>query len=103
MCRRRGMDGEAARVADIGDVVEHLQRVDEAPSRLRAALELEADERAIAALEIFVGARPRLARLQRRMDHLRHLGALGEEVGDGRRVLRMALHAQRQRLYALQA
>ena len=31
---RRGMDGEAARVADIGDVIEELERVDEAPPRL---------------------------------------------------------------------
>ena len=40
------MDGEAARVADIGDVVEQLQRVDEAPSRFLAALDLEAEQAA---------------------------------------------------------
>ena len=41
-CGRR-MDGERAGVADIGDVVEHLERVDEATPGLAAALELEAD------------------------------------------------------------
>ena len=34
MRRGRGMNGQAARIADIGDVVEQLQRVDEAPARL---------------------------------------------------------------------
>src|SRR5512134_4127926 len=42
-CARR-VDGEAARVADIGDVIEELQRIDEAPARLASALELEADQ-----------------------------------------------------------
>ena len=43
------MDGEAARIADIGDVVEQLQRVDEAPPGFAAAGQLEADQAAIAA------------------------------------------------------
>ena len=60
------MDREAARVADIGDVVEHLQRVDEAPPGIDAALQLEADQPAIAALQIGIGAAPRLALHQAR-------------------------------------
>src|SRR5207248_9949705 len=46
----RRMDREAARIADIGDVVEHLEGVDEAPPGILAALQLEAQEPAIAAL-----------------------------------------------------
>jgi hypothetical protein len=56
-----GVDCEAARVADIGDMVEQLQRVDELASRLAPALDLESDQRAIAALEIGVGPPLRLA------------------------------------------
>ena len=41
---RRRVDGEAARVADIGDVVEEPERIDEAPPRLAPAREFEADE-----------------------------------------------------------
>jgi len=50
-----GVDGEAARVADIGDVVEQFERVDEFPARDGASRQFEAEQRAIAALEIFVG------------------------------------------------
>ena len=57
MRRGRGMNGEASRIADIGDVVEQLQRVDEAPPGFLARRQLEADEAAIAALQIFIGAR----------------------------------------------
>ncbi len=98
---RRRMNGEAPRVADIGDVVEQLQRIDEAPPRLLAALEFEADEPAIAALEVFVGALAEHARLHRRMDDARHLGPLQEIIRHGLRVLGMALDAQGQRLDAL--
>ena len=49
---RRRVDGEAAGIADIGDVEEQLQRVDEGPPRLLAAREFEADQRAVAAVQI---------------------------------------------------
>ena len=46
LMRGRGrMDRERARVADVGDVIEKLQRVDEPAPRLDAALQLEADQR----------------------------------------------------------
>ena len=69
------MDGERARVADVGDMVEKLERVDELAPRLDAALELEADEPAVAALEIGVGASARLAGLQAREDDVRDIAA----------------------------
>ncbi len=37
------MDREAARVADIGDVIEQFQGIDEAAAGIKAALDLEAD------------------------------------------------------------
>jgi hypothetical protein len=43
------MDRERARVADIGDMIEKLERVDELASRLDAALKLETDQPAVAA------------------------------------------------------
>src|SRR5690242_3515207 len=55
---RRRMDRERARIADISDVVAHLQRLDEAAPRIASAVELEADECAITAAEI--GVRPPL-------------------------------------------
>ena len=54
--RRRRMDGERACVADVGDVVEELQRVDEFAPRLLAALDLEADQAALPAAKIFLRA-----------------------------------------------
>ena len=59
----RRMDGEAARIADIGDVVEQLERIDEAPPGLVPALELEPDQAAEAAVQIAFGARAGLALL----------------------------------------
>ncbi len=102
MRRGRGVDGEASRIADIGDVVEQLKRVDEAPSGFLACRQLEADKAAIAALQVFVRPLAEHASLERWVDHLRHFRPLGEVIGDRQRVGGMALDAQRQRLDALQ-
>ena len=72
MRRRRRMNGEAARVADIGDVIKKFETIDERRARLAAPGEFKADEAAIFAVQIFVGARP-LAPALRRMDDPRHL------------------------------
>ena len=97
------MDGERARIADIGDVIEELQRVDELAPRLLAALELEADEAALPALEIFLRALFCDARSDAK-DGSRCVTSrpLGEPARDGGRVGAMALDAQRQSLDALQ-
>ena len=50
------MNGERASVADIGDVIEHFQSVDEFAAGITAAFEFEADQSAVAAFEIGVGA-----------------------------------------------
>ena len=75
-----GMNGERARVANVGDMVEKLERVDELATRLDAALELEADEAAVTAFEIGVGAAARLARLQAGEDDLGDVAATFEEA-----------------------
>src|SRR5260370_30823667 len=46
----RRMDRQRARIADIGDMVEHLERIDEAPPGILAALQLEAEQPAVTAL-----------------------------------------------------
>ena len=68
MRRRRRMDGEAPRVADIGDMVVKLQRVDELAPCVLAARQLEADQPAETALEVSVGAFAVDALLLRGMD-----------------------------------
>ena len=80
------MDGQAARVAQIGDMVEQLQRIDEAPPGFAAARQFEADEAAKAA-----GQQPGcpfglLAGLGRGVDHLHHIGAALQEAGDLQRL-----------------
>ena len=47
------MDGERARVADIGDVIEELERVDELAPGVLAALDLESDQAALPPFEVF--------------------------------------------------
>ena len=101
MGRRRRMNGEAARIADIGDMVEEFQRVDEAASRIQPALEFKAEQGAIAALQIFIGAFTRFACLLRRVNHLCDFAARGQEIRDLLRILHMALHAQRHRFDSL--
>src|SRR3546814_7890317 len=96
------MDGQAARVAEVGDVVEQLQRIDEAAARGGAAGQLEADQAAEAALQIGVGAAPALAVLQRREDHLDDVAVPFEELGHGHGIAAMLANAQRQRLQPLQ-
>src|SRR6185312_1004290 len=49
MGRRRGMDHERLRIADVREVREERERLDEAPARLAPARELEGEDRARAA------------------------------------------------------
>src|SRR3546814_10360062 len=96
------MDGQAARVAEVGDVAEQLQRIDEAAARGGAAGQLEADQAAEAALQIGVGAAPALAVLQRREDHLDDVAVPFEELGHGHGLAAMLANEQRTRLPPLQ-
>src|SRR3546814_8333445 len=92
------MDRQAARIAQVGDVIEELQRVDEAAPCRYAASQLEADQLAVAARQIGVGAAPAFALLQRREDHLDDIGMLLEERRHGLCVAAVLADAQGQRL-----
>src|SRR5690606_35703108 len=75
MRSRRREDGKRAYIADIGDVVDHLQRVDEALARRAAAFQLETEKAAIAALEVGLAPALRFRVLVRAgEDDARHLG-----------------------------
>ena len=76
------MDGETPRIADIGEVIKELQRIDEAPAGLLAALELKADESAVAAFQILVGALAEHARLHLAEEHNR-VAALRDRLEAG--------------------
>ena len=95
------MNGEAARIADVGDMVKQLQIVDKPPTCFQPAFKLEAQQAAVAAVQVLVGALPLQTRLQGGVDHLRHLRVLGKPCGNRLGVLAVLLHAQRQRLNAL--
>ena len=82
-----GCIAKTARVADIGDVIEHLQRVDEAAAGLLAAGEFEADEAAQPALEITLRPLTVHAGLHRRVNDASNLRPLAQEVGHRLRVL----------------
>src|SRR5258707_928251 len=98
----RGMDRQRAGIADIGDMIEQLERVDEARARLVPFAQLEADQAAEAALEIDVGAPVLLGVVvQRRIDHLRHVGMALQVNRDRAGIAAMLAHAQRQRLESL--
>src|ERR1700691_1973023 len=103
--RMRGrcrMNGKAACVADIGDMVKKLQPGDEPSSGIAAAGELKSDQSAVFAVEIFIGARARRAALNRGMNDPRHVPVLAEIGDDAIGVLDMPFDAQRQGLDALQ-
>ena len=72
LMRRGGrMDGKRACIADIRDMIEELQRIDEFAASLDPALELEANQRAVTAFEICVCATAELAALRTREDDVR--------------------------------
>ena len=100
--RGRGrMDRQAARVADIGDVIEHLQRFDELLAGFLAAGQFEPDQAAIAAIHIGVGPPFLFAGLIARMDHVGDLVIAAEIFRDRRCVAAMLAHAQRQGFQSL--
>src|SRR5690606_21101243 len=94
------MNGKDLGVADVGEVAEKLEVVDDAHGALVARLHPEAKQTAVAAGEVLVrrGVGFRLG--QAGIVHPGHLGMLLEEMSGGEGVLADALHAQMQRLQA---
>ena len=100
------MDDEAARVADVGQVGEELQRVDEPPAR-RATVavggaEAEREHRPGPPAEVL--ARQGVLRmiLEPGVGHPGHPRVVAKEPRHAERVGGVALHAERQRLEALE-
>ena len=91
--RARRMDRQAARIADIGDVVKQLQRIDELLTGIDAALQFETDQPAIiAAAELGIGAALRFAGHEAGIDHRGDLRVLGEMSGDRRGIAALLAH-----------
>ena len=99
----RRVDREAAHVADVGEVAEQLEAVDEVLAGLEAALDAERDDRALA---VAAGtSAPRSCHgLDSRPGYVDPLDLVArlEPLRDRERVLRVALHAQAQRLETLE-
>ena len=70
VCRRRGMDREAAHVTDVGEVAEKLEAVDELLARLETALDAEREDGALTVRQVLL--RPRLPRARVRPGNATH-------------------------------
>ena len=101
--RRAGrMDDQALGIADVGEVRPQGDAANEVLSRRAAAAAVEGEHRARAARQVFVDERPVAARRQARIGHVRREVVRLEKARDGRGILDMAGHPQRQRLQSLQ-
>ena len=98
------MDDEAADVADVGDVAVQLQRLDEPLTGLAPALDHEREHAAVAlaARRTSSPARATGSTRGRRSATALDLVAPDEELGHRVGVLEVPLHAQAQRLEALE-
>ena len=83
------MDRQRARITDIGDMVEELERIDESLSGGEPVLQLEPDEPAIATPKIGMRTACGVAGLQARIIDTGNRRMVGEEVGHRRGVLHM--------------
>ncbi len=102
MRRAGGMDHQRLGVADIGEMGDQLQAVDEAPAGGAAALDAEADDRASAARQQAPGQRVVGMARQLRMEHPGDGVGFGQEVEHAARVGHVLRHAQRQGLDPLE-
>src|SRR5690606_19761633 len=102
MRRRRRMDREAPRVADVREVAEELEPLDELAARLEPALDAEHDHRAAHPGEVLLVQRIGRVRLEPRIADPLDLRMVLQVLGHLLRVLAVPLHPKRQRLDALQ-
>src|SRR6188508_405498 len=95
------VDGQRARIAEIGHVVEELERIDKSDACLATLLELETDETAVLA-EIDVGAAALFRILmQTRVNDPPDIGMTLQIECDFRSVAAVLAHPKRQRLQPL--
>lgn len=99
--RGRGrMDDQRAGVADVGEVREEIDGLDDLHARLVAALDADGEDRAGALRQVFLRQRAILVRGQPGIGDPGNLRMAVEILGDLLRVLDVALHAERQGLAA---
>ena len=97
-----GVNRQAPRIADIGHVVEHFQRLNKALPGFLAALQFNSHQAAMPAAQISVSSAAAFTFHERWMDHPRHRRVLRQEGGRARCIGAMAFHAKRQGFHALQ-
>lgn len=95
-----GVDGEGLGVADVGEVGDELEAVDDLAAGGAAALDAEAQDAAEAALEVALGDGMAAVALETRVRDPADVGRGVEVAGEGEGVLGVALGAQRERLDA---
>ena len=95
------MDHQALGIADIGQVREELQRIDEAASGFQAALDAEGQNAPGAERQIALRQRVIAAGGQSGIVHPGHVIGLLQKLRHGQRVARVRFHAQLQRLESL--
>jgi hypothetical protein len=89
--RRRVVDRERLRVADVREMAEQLQALDERLARIPAARDAERDEAAVAAVEDAIGDRLVRARVEAGIVHPGDGHEPREVAGDRQRVRRVPL------------
>ena len=94
------VDGQRLGVADVGQVGDELEAVDNLAAGRAAALDAEAQHAAEAALEVLLGRLVRLVAREAGVRHPRDVGAFLEVLRERERVLGVPLGAERQRLEA---
>ncbi len=102
VCGGRGMDHERFDIRNVREQRKQLQRFRELLRLLARAVEFKSEDRRAALGIIFVIEFLFSAGRERRMVDLLHLGVLIQEIDHLQRVLHMPLHAEGQRLNALQ-
>ena len=107
MSRRRGMDDERLRVANVREIARKLQRVDDGAPKLRVrrgAVHPEAQDTTKGALvtEVFLCARVRWVGLESEVRHPRHPGMRLEVARERERIRRVPLCAEGERLETLE-
>lgn len=90
------VDDQRARVADIGEMREELQSLDQLLSGFISTLDAEGEDRTCALRRIVLLDRVIVAVLQPGIVHPADLGMRLQPLGYGKRVVGMALDAQRQ-------
>src|SRR5262249_36058708 len=96
------VDRQALGVADVGQVREQLQAINKRGTGRFSTLDAEAQDAALAPRQILLGPLIRRVLGQAGVVDPRDFGVLLEIPGDRQRVLAVALHAQPERLDALQ-